>query len=158
MDPTLQLNNQQSSLRVFVEVEQEGGRVTRIGAVLYDGAAGHEVAVFDRPVNVGEAEDFAAAIRAFERFCVGYPIWTFDDTQRKLKGESRYYSVEFPFRRPFIRVKSLLSSWGVRPSRYAAGMLYEVAGLKLASSASGVLHDVRSVAATVSFFENLDLL
>lgn len=158
MNPSLQLNNQQASLRVFIEVEQGlNGRIRRVGAVLYDTANNKEMAVFDRTVAADDKQDFAQALAGLAVFCANYPVWTYDTGERLLKEECRRSSTVFPFARPFIRVRSLLSSWGVRSSRYSARNLYEAAGLKN-DGAEGALHDARSVAGAVSFFENIELL
>ena len=158
MNPALILNNRQSAQRVFMEVECHERRVARISAVLYELTDGSEAAVFDRMVKAGDAEDFAVALLAFERFCAGYPVWTFDDAQRKLERECRRYSIGFPFRSPFIRVKALLPGWGVRPTKYSASTVYMSTGLKARGDVTGALHEARSVASVVGFFENLELL
>lgn len=129
----------------------------RVSAVLHDTANNKEVAVFDRAVRDGDERDFASALSGLASFCAGYPLWTYGDTERLLKDACRRVSVPFPFARPMIKVRSLLSGWGVRPSRYSAATLYVAAGLP-GDGTTGALHDARSVARAVSFFENIELL
>lgn len=129
----------------------------RLGAVLYDTAGGGEAAVFDRVVNEGDGEDFAAALRGLASFCAGYPLWTYGDAERLLKESCHRCRLPFPLAKPMIKVRSLLPGWGVRPSRYSAATLYAAAGLPN-DGTSGALHDARSVARAVNFFENIELL
>jgi hypothetical protein len=155
IDPVLQLNNQQSSLRVFVEAETlREGYITRVAAVRYDVANGKEVAAFDRAVDADDEEDFERALASLVVFCGNYPVWTFDEGEHALKDSCHRFAVPFPFRRPFVHVRALLSGWGIRRSAYTAATLYMAAGLQ-DDNASGALHDARSVARAVSFFENI---
>ncbi len=148
------LSDQTFDVRDFVEVDKA---TLSIAAVLYDVANGREIASFNQLVGGSEGEDFPEALGALKAFCGAYPVWTFDKGQEILERNCKYFAIPFPFRVPFIRVKSLLRGWKVDPRGYTGGTLHQAAGLKM-DSAPGGLHNVRSLAAAVSYFENRDLI
>jgi hypothetical protein len=62
--------------------------------------------------------------------------------------------MEFPFEsREFFRVKERLPSWGIDPDKYSSGTLYQAAGLQMHGRVHNALHDVRSMAHAVHYFE-----
>lgn len=156
-------DDQQFDLRVFVEVKYDSDRrksVSQIAAVLYDVANGEEISSFsqtirgDESVTSEKAHDFPEALANLKKFCAHYPVWTFDNGQEIIEQNCTHCSIYFPFHAPFIRVRSLLRSWKIDPNDYSSDTLHQAAGLKLESQGEDALHGARSIAATVSYFEN----
>jgi hypothetical protein len=144
-------SDQPFDVRAFVAVEKTP---LRIAAVLYDVVNGTELAYFDQLVGESDEKNFPEVLEELKKFCDYYPIWTFNKEEEILERYCTAFSLPFPFRTPFIRVKSLLRSWGINPADYSSRTLYMVAGLTMDSREQDALHDARSMAAAVSYFEN----
>jgi inhibitor of KinA sporulation pathway (predicted exonuclease) len=151
-------------------------QVVQIAAIAYDVANNHEVAYFDmltRPafessatpffeeltgITQADIEEksvsFPDALIKFKAFCGNYPIWTFDKDQEVFEQNCQYFSIPFPFNETFTRVKALLPGWDINPDNYSSGTLYKAAGLTMQGHVHNALHDVRSMAAAVSYFED----
>lgn len=151
-------------------------QVVQIAAIQYDTETGEEIDHFERltkplftdKVNsffqelTGIAQDeidlravaFPDALQDFEAFCGDYSIWTFDKYQEVLQQNCQFFNMELPFREDFVRVKSLLANWNVDAVAYSSGTLYKAARLDMDGHVHNALHDVRSMAAAVRFFES----
>ncbi len=97
---------------------------------------------------------FPDAWREFLQFCDTTPVWTFHKDWYVLKQNCEYFNIPFA-RSPFTTVKDLLPGWGVDPSLYSSGTLYRAAGIEMQGHVHNALHDVRSMATAVHYFEKL---
>lgn len=101
-----------------------------------------------------KAVPFIEALQAFVRFCGDYPVWTFNADWGVLKQNCTYFNTSFPFEeREFIRVKPLLSAWGIDPEQYSSGTLHRAVGISMDGHVHNALHDVRSMASAVQLLE-----
>jgi inhibitor of KinA sporulation pathway (predicted exonuclease) len=147
-------------------------QVVQIAALQYDHHAGREVASLDvlvkppftrylpsffveltgitqRQVDA-RGVDFQTALAELVGFCEGLDVYTFDQDWSVLQQNCAYHGLAFPFAdRPFKRVKTLLSKWGIDPAKYSSGSLYKAAGLDMKGHVHNALHDVRSMSAAV---------
>ena len=99
-----------------------------------------------------EGITFHEGLKQFQTFCADYPLWTFDQDWYVFKENCTLNSLPLPFQQPFTQVKTYLSRWGIDASQYSSGTLYTAIGLLLEGHVHNALHDVRSMAATVSHF------
>lgn len=167
----------------YPDMARESGRpgedqlrqVVQISAILWDTKNGKEVAAFDMLTHpafekelplffieltgitsemMGSATTFKVALEQFKKFADGYSIWTFNADWGVLKQNCAYFDIPFPFQNtPFIKVKSLLPKWGIDPDAYSSGTLYQAAKLNMSGHIHNALHDVRSMASAVHYFE-----
>jgi inhibitor of KinA sporulation pathway (predicted exonuclease) len=150
-------------------------QVVQIAAIKYDHLSGKEIASFDTltrppftPVlpeffieltgitqsEVGRGAAFPEALSTFLQFCGDAPVYTFDKDWEVLRQNCSYYPIPFPFEgKPFTRVKPLLGGWGVDAGAYSSGTLYKAAGLQMDGHVHNALHDVRSMAAAIHYFD-----
>ena len=104
-----------------------------------------------------KAIDFPDAYDTFLRFCEGSEtsIYTFDNDWQVMRQNTAYFKLAFKFEdQPFIRVKKMLPRWGIDPDTYSSGTLHNAAGIQMEGHVHNALHDVRSMAAAVRFFES----
>lgn len=157
--------------------DQDLRQIVQIAAIRFDTETGKELDAFNvlvRPTyetilplffveltSITQKEldqkgiPLAEAIRRFTFFCGEDAIWTFNADWDVLKQNCGYINLSFPFEQhPFVRVKPLLSSWGIDPEAYSSGTLFRAAGLDMDGHVHNALHDVRSMAAAVHVFEN----
>ncbi len=98
---------------------------------------------------------FSEGFDRFVKFCKDYPIFTFDKDYEVFEQNCIMNKVDFVFKNfPFVRVKSLLHSYGINPDSYSSGTLYQAVGLKIDGHVHNALHDVRSMALSLHFLEN----
>lgn len=95
---------------------------------------------------------FPEAWQKFVQFCDTTPIWTFHNDWYVLKQNCGYVNIPYNLP-PFIQVRDLLPRWGVDPSQYSSGTLHRAAGIEMHGHVHNALHDVRSMAAAVHYFE-----
>jgi inhibitor of KinA sporulation pathway (predicted exonuclease) len=95
---------------------------------------------------------FPKALKKLKIFVGNTPIRTFHLDEEVLRQNCGYFDVEFPFP-PFIRVKDMLSQFGIDPNQYSSGTLYKVIGLHMNGWVHNALHDVRSMAQTLYILE-----
>lgn len=93
------------------------------------------------------------ALKLFKEFCNDDAIWTFDKDEEVFRQSCGYIDMSFPFKAHFIRVKLLLTQWGVDPAMYSSGTLYKAVGLLMKDHAHNALHDVSSMAMAIHRFE-----
>lgn len=151
-------------------------QIIQIAAILYNTNTGEELASFDKlalPLDdecitpffeeltgitkkdvQQKGRPFPKVLQEFVDFCQDYPIWTFHKDQEVFEQNCGYYTIPFPFKKDFVRVKLLLKDWGIDPSAYSSGTLYKAAGLDMDGHVHNALHDVRSMAAAVRVFES----
>jgi DNA polymerase III alpha subunit (gram-positive type) len=156
--------------------ESDKRQVVQMAAILWDSEQSQELSSFEvftkpayekvLPVFFTEltgitqetlnqkAIDFKSGLQEFQKFSKNYPIWTFNDDWGVLKQNCEYISIPFPYNdAPFVRVKPLLPTWGIDAEKYSSGTLYQAAKLKIVGHVHNALHDVRSMAAAVDYFE-----
>jgi len=98
--------------------------------------------------------DLSVALDELRKFSQRYQVYIFDADWGVLKQNSAYIQRPFDFEaHPFIRVKPLLVQWGIRENDYSSGTLYKAAGLTMGGHVHNALHDVRSMAAAMCYFE-----
>lgn len=101
-----------------------------------------------------EAILFPEALQSFVQFCDQYPIWTFNADWGVLKQNCEYFNIPYPFeKKEFVRVKPLLSGWGIDSEQYSSGTLHCAVGIKMDGHVHNALHDVRSMASAVQLLE-----
>lgn len=154
-------------------------QIVQIAAIIYDEIAGEVVAEFDvltKPSFQRRLPNFFTeltgitqkqvrengisirdAIAQFAAFCGSTPVWTFDKDEEVFKQNAGYIKMKWPLSQNFVRVKSLLPSWGVNPDAFSSGTLYKAAGLDMLGHVHNALHDVKSMAAAVHVFETKQL-
>lgn len=156
--------------------ESDQRQIVQIAAIKYDHSQGKEVGefeVFCRPKYTNNlpaffteltgitqavvdtyAVELGEGIGAFEDFCEGYPVYTFDKDWGVFMQNCGYIKRKFLFSdTPFQRVKPMLAAWGLDPEKYSSGTLYKAAGLTMDGHVHNALHDVKSMAAAVDYFE-----
>ncbi len=158
--------------------DKELRQVVQIAAILCDNETGQELASFDQLVFPAyeqelpdffveltgitqeqvrrDAIEFPEALKALMGFVQSNPIWTFFGDWGVLRQNCGYFNIEFPFENnPFIKVKELLPQWGIDPQAYSSGTLHQAAGMDMEGQVHNALHDVRSMASAVHYFEKL---
>ncbi len=158
--------------------EKEKRQVVQISAILFDNTHGKELACFDvltKPAfektlpaffteltHITDAQIaergiiFTEALNEFIEFAGSYPIWTFNADWGVLQQNCSYFDITYPFENShFIKVKPLLSDWGIDADAYSSGTLYKAAGLEMDGHVHNALHDVRSMAQAVHVFDNM---
>lgn len=151
-------------------------QIVQIAAILFDTETGEELGHFDQLV-IPEYEKtvpdffieltditqddinrvgilFRDALMQFAEFVGDTEIWTFDKDEEVLRQNCGYIAMEWPFSRPFVRVKPKLYGWDVNPGEYSSGTLYKAAGLTMDGHVHNALHDVRSMAQAIRVFES----
>lgn len=154
--------------------EDDTRQIVQIAAIRVDAGTGEELATFDvltRPVfemklplffieltritnGMVDAHGifFPEAYQAFVQFCSSIPVWTFHKDWYVLKQNCGYFNIPFTLS-PFTTVKEFLPGWGVDSSLYSSGTLHRAAGIEIRGHVHNALHDVRSMAAAVHYFE-----
>lgn len=156
--------------------EDDQRQIVQIAAILVDQETGEELESFDQivfpkymkkiPIFFTEltkitqddvnqnAISFIKALKQFVEFCRDYPVWTFNADYGVFKQNCTFFNIDMPFKKDFIRVKPLLSSWGIDPNKYSSGTLYKVTKQKMQGHVHNALHDVRSMAMSVHYLES----
>ncbi|PIR78135.1 MAG: hypothetical protein COU28_03250 [Candidatus Magasanikbacteria bacterium CG10_big_fil_rev_8_21_14_0_10_36_16] len=155
--------------------EEDKKQIIQIATILFDCKKNEEIASLDilvKPIfheklpeffveltSINEemikekAIDFISALHKFVEFCNDYPIWTFNNDYNVFKQNCEFYNLEIPFKKPFIKVKPLLKNWNIDENKYSSGTLYKAANLNMDGHVHYALHDVRSMANAVNYFE-----
>lgn len=141
--------------------------IIQIAAVLFDHETGEEKGSLDvlvRPIFHDHLPDFfieltgiddlmikekaisfPEALEQFLAFCGNHSIWTFNNDYNVFKQNLTFHGIANPFKEPFVRVKPLLSEFGLDPNLYSSGTLYQATGLHLDGHVHYALHDVKSM-------------
>ena len=98
------------------------------------------------------AVTFPEALKEFEKFCGSAHVWTFNNDWSVFKQNCGYFNILFVLA-PFTKVRDILPDWGIDPQEYSSGTLHKAAGIVMRGHVHNALHDVRSMAAAVHFFE-----
>jgi len=99
--------------------------------------------------------DFITAYEKFLEFSKGHPIWTYNNDFHVIEQNCLFHNINNPITEPFIKVKPQLKKWSIDADKYSSGTLYQAAELKMQGHAHYALHDVRSMAHAMFYFENL---
>ena len=144
-------------------------QIVQIAAIIYDEIAGEVVAEF----NVLTKPSFQRRLPNFFTYLTGITqkqvrengisrvqksVASYGDKDEEVfKQNAGYIKMKWPLSQNFVRVKSLLPSWGVNPDAFSSGTLYKAAGLDMLGHVHNALHDVKSMAAAVHVFETKQL-
>lgn len=156
--------------------EKDLRQIVQIAAIIFDTESSQEISSFDilvlptydrilppffveltgitQEMVDTRGVEFSQALQKFIEFCGSRDIWTFDKDFEVLVQNCGYKNTAFALSgSPFVRVKPKLPAWGIDASAYSSGTLYRAAGLIMNGHVHNALHDVRSMAVAVGFFE-----
>ncbi len=113
-----------------------------------------ELTNIDDTIVKTKGTNFEEVLEDLIIFCKDSDIWTFNNDYHVFTQNCEMRNIFNPFKTAFTRVKPLLSKWGIDPDKYSSGTLYQAAGLNMKGHVHNALHDVRSMARAVDYFES----